>query len=147
MVIHPTTESSLPPVASFPYQELPGLPEGRIVDGAGRDDIPPATYNFRLYGGKMLELYGRNLYKLDGKLCKGAFTGDDFCNVSWGTIGVSRFSVSRYVQTPSFRGDLVVGLLWPEWWTFARVESILVEKKTCCGFVMYRINCLRATYV
>ena len=53
----------------------------------------------------MLELYDRNLYKLDGKLCKGAFTGDAFCNASWDAIGVSRFSVSRYVQTPSFRGD------------------------------------------
>ena len=53
------------------------------MNGAGQNDIPPATYNFRLYSGKMLELYGRNLYKLDGKLCKGAFTGDDFCDVSW----------------------------------------------------------------
>ncbi|CAN0353897.1 unnamed protein product, partial [Scytosiphon promiscuus] len=61
-------------------QELPGLSEALIVDGAGLSDTPPATYNFRLYSGKMLELYGRNLYKLDGKLCKGAFTGDDFCN-------------------------------------------------------------------
>ena len=52
------------------------------MNGAGQNDIPPATYNFRLYSGKMLELYGRNLYKLDGKLCKGAFTGDDFCDVS-----------------------------------------------------------------
>ncbi|CAM9706578.1 unnamed protein product, partial [Laminaria digitata] len=62
-------------------QELPGLPEARIVDDAGRNDIPPATYNFRLYSGKMLELYGANLYKLDDKYCKGAFTGDDFCDV------------------------------------------------------------------
>ncbi|CAN0537379.1 unnamed protein product, partial [Laminaria digitata] len=61
-------------------QELPGLSEARIVDDAGQNDIPPATYNFRLYSGKRLELFGRNLYKLDGKLCKGAFTGDDFCN-------------------------------------------------------------------
>ncbi|CAM9587810.1 unnamed protein product, partial [Laminaria digitata] len=61
-------------------QELPGLPEARVVDDAGQNDIPPATYDFRLYSGKMLELYGRNLYKLDGKLCKGAFTGDDFCD-------------------------------------------------------------------
>ena len=52
------------------------------MDDAAKKDIPPATYNFRLYSGKMLELYGRNLYKLDGKLCKGAFTGDDFCAVS-----------------------------------------------------------------
>ena len=81
------------------------------MNGAGQNDIPPATYNFRLYSGKMLELYGRNLYKLDGKLCKGAFTGDDFCNVSWGTIGVSRFSVSCDVHTLSFRGDLIVVLL------------------------------------
>ena len=70
------------PVASPPLQELPGLSEARVVDDAGQNDIPPASYNFRLYSGKVLELYGRNLYKLDGKLCKGAFTGDDFCDVS-----------------------------------------------------------------
>nr|CAD37191.1 vanadium-dependent bromoperoxidase 1 [Laminaria digitata] len=62
-------------------QELPGLPEAREVEGKKRrGDIPPATYKFRLYSGKILELYGRNLYKLDGKLCEGAFTGDDFCD-------------------------------------------------------------------
>ena len=90
---HPTTAFTRPAVASPPPQELPGLPEARIVDDAGRNDIPPASYNFRLYSGKMLELYGRNLYKLDGKLCKGAFTGDDFCDVSLRNNGVPRLSV------------------------------------------------------
>nr|AYP65252.1 vanadium-dependent bromine peroxidase [Saccharina japonica] len=61
-------------------QELPGLAEARPNDDLKRKEIPPATYNFRLYSGKMLELYGANLYKLDGKLCEGAFTGDDFCD-------------------------------------------------------------------
>lgn len=64
-------------------QELPGLSEARVVDGAVTNAIPPATYIFRLYSGQMIELYGRNLYKLDGKLCEGAYTGDDFCDVSW----------------------------------------------------------------
>ena len=76
------TEFTYPLVTSPTSQELPGLSEARFVDDAAQNDIPPATYNFRLYSGKMLELYGRNLYKLDGKLCQGAFTGDDFCAVS-----------------------------------------------------------------
>ena len=67
--------------ASF-SQELPGLSEARVVDGISSDDIPPAAYKFRLYSGKMLEIFGENLYRLDGQLCKGAYTGDDFCNVS-----------------------------------------------------------------
>ena len=67
---------------SIHLQELPGLPEARIVDGASSDDIPPATYKFRLYSGKQLEIFGSNLYRLDGELCKGAYTGDDFCDVS-----------------------------------------------------------------
>ena len=71
------------PLQSPPYQELPGLPEARVGEDAGRNAIPPATYNFRLYSGKTLELYGRNLYRLDDKLCEGAYTGDDFCDVSW----------------------------------------------------------------
>eukprot|EP00904_Undaria_pinnatifida_P000014 jgi/Undpi1/10012/HiC_scaffold_28.g12466.m1 len=61
-------------------QELPGLSEARVVDGISSDDIPPAAYKFRLYSGKMLELFSLNLYRLDGQLCKGAYTGDDFCN-------------------------------------------------------------------
>lgn len=65
-----------------PYQEIPGLPEARLVENPSRKDIPPAMYKFRLYSGKVLELYGANLFKLDGQLCKGAFTGDDFCDVS-----------------------------------------------------------------
>lgn len=76
------------------------------MDGAGQNDIPPATYNFRLYSGKMLELYGRNLYKLDGKLCKGSFTGDDFCDVSWNPVGVSRVSEFCCVYILSFIVDL-----------------------------------------
>lgn len=76
------------------------------MDGAGRNDIPPATYNFRLYSGKMLELYGRNLYKLDGKLCKGSFTGDDFCDVSWNPVSAFLLSVLCRVYTVSFRVDL-----------------------------------------
>ena len=73
--------SSAPHAASF-SQELPGLSEARVVDGISSDDIPPAAYKFRLYSGKMLEIFGENLYRLDGQLCKGAYTGDDFCNVS-----------------------------------------------------------------
>ncbi|CAM9878160.1 unnamed protein product, partial [Laminaria digitata] len=62
-------------------QELSGLPEARVVEGASSDDIPPATYKFRLYSGKMLEIFGVSLFRLDGQLCKGAYTGDDFCDV------------------------------------------------------------------
>ena len=69
-------------------QELPGLSEARVVDGISSDDIPPAAYKFRLYSGKMLELFSENLYRLDGQLCKGAYTGDDFCNVSRFRIGL-----------------------------------------------------------
>eukprot|EP00904_Undaria_pinnatifida_P000009 jgi/Undpi1/10008/HiC_scaffold_28.g12462.m1 len=61
-------------------QELPGLSEARVVDGISSDDIPPAAYKFRLYSGKILEIFSLNLYRLDGQLCKGAYTGDDFCN-------------------------------------------------------------------
>ena len=68
--------------ASSRCQELSGLPEARIVDGASSDDIPPATYKFRLYSGKQIEIFGANLYRLDGQLCKGKYTGDDFCDVS-----------------------------------------------------------------
>ncbi|CAM9233764.1 unnamed protein product, partial [Laminaria digitata] len=63
-------------------QEIPGLPEARIVENPSKKDIPPAMYKFRLYSGKMLELYGANLFKLEDQYCKGPFTGDDFCDVS-----------------------------------------------------------------
>ena len=92
-----------PPIATLSSQELPGLPEARPNDDLKRNEIPPATYNFRLYSGKMLELYGANLYKLDGKLCEGAFTGDDFCDVSHGghMNGYSSavFASYRFVST------------------------------------------------
>ncbi|CAN0540811.1 unnamed protein product, partial [Scytosiphon promiscuus] len=61
-------------------QELPGLPEARVRD-VGANEITQATYMLRLYSGQMIELYGRNLYQLDGKLCEGAYSGDDFCDV------------------------------------------------------------------
>ncbi|CAM9304146.1 unnamed protein product, partial [Laminaria digitata] len=60
-------------------QELPGLPEARGGE-RGRNDIPAATYSFRLFNGKQIQLYGANLYKLGEQLCKGPYTGDDFCN-------------------------------------------------------------------
>eukprot|EP00904_Undaria_pinnatifida_P002849 jgi/Undpi1/12565/HiC_scaffold_6.g02234.m1 len=60
--------------------EIPGLPEARFIEDRKRGDLPTAMYKFRLYSGKMLELYGRNLFKLDDNLCQGAFTGDDFCD-------------------------------------------------------------------
>ena len=61
-------------------QELPNLSEARDIDG--KHSLPPATYEFRLYSGKVLKLYGGDSYELDGTLCKGSFTGDDFCEVS-----------------------------------------------------------------
>eukprot|EP00904_Undaria_pinnatifida_P002853 jgi/Undpi1/12569/HiC_scaffold_6.g02238.m1 len=64
-------------------QELPGLPEARVTGGkkgGDDDDIPPATYKFRLYSGKILQLYASNLFRLDDKFCRGLFTGDDFCD-------------------------------------------------------------------
>lgn len=64
------------------YQELPGLAEARAGE-RGSDEIPAATYSFRLFNGKKIELYGGNLYRLGDQLCQGAFTGDDFCDVSW----------------------------------------------------------------
>ena len=70
---------------SLPYQELPGLPEARVTGSKKNgddDDIPPATYKFRLYSGKILQLYASNLFRLDDKFCRGLFTGDDFCDVS-----------------------------------------------------------------
>ncbi|CAN0451988.1 unnamed protein product, partial [Ascophyllum nodosum] len=60
-------------------QELGGLPEARNnSDGP----ISPASYKFRLFSGKMIELFPDNTYKLDDQICKGFFTGDDFCVVS-----------------------------------------------------------------
>ncbi|CAM9447814.1 unnamed protein product, partial [Pylaiella littoralis] len=72
-------------------QELPNLSEARAKDSSsqsayGNNPIPPASYEFRLYSGKVLKLYAGDLYKLDGKLCKGAYTGDDFCDVSANTL-------------------------------------------------------------
>eukprot|EP00904_Undaria_pinnatifida_P002847 jgi/Undpi1/12563/HiC_scaffold_6.g02232.m1 len=61
-------------------QELPGLAEARAGE-RGSDEIPAATYSFRLFNGKKIELYGGNLYRLGDQLCQGAFTGDDFCDV------------------------------------------------------------------
>lgn len=73
------------------FQELPNLSEARAKDSSsqsayGNNPIPPASYEFRLYSGKVLKLYAGDLYKLDGKLCKGAYTGDDFCDVSANTL-------------------------------------------------------------
>lgn len=62
-------------------QELGSLPEAR-ESKSYHGAIPPATYKFRLYSGKVLELFSSGLFKLDGKLCQGPFTGDDFCIVS-----------------------------------------------------------------
>ncbi|CAM9916151.1 unnamed protein product, partial [Ascophyllum nodosum] len=51
-------------------QELGGLPEARNnSDGT----IPPASYKFRLFSGKMIELFPDNTYKLDNQMCKGFF--------------------------------------------------------------------------
>eukprot|EP00904_Undaria_pinnatifida_P002850 jgi/Undpi1/12566/HiC_scaffold_6.g02235.m1 len=61
-------------------QEIPGLPEARFMEKRKKGDLPTAMYKFRLYSGKLIELYGRNLYMLGDCLCKGAFTGDDFCD-------------------------------------------------------------------
>eukprot|EP00904_Undaria_pinnatifida_P000007 jgi/Undpi1/10006/HiC_scaffold_28.g12460.m1 len=72
-------------------QELTGLPEARVVDDISSDDIPPAVYKFRLYSGKMLEIFSLNLYRLDGQLCKGGYTGDDFCNEVTGDAAASIF--------------------------------------------------------
>lgn len=63
-------------------QELPNLSEARESKVGGKNTIPPASYKFRLYSGKVLELLAEDLFKLDGKMCKGTFTGDDFCEVS-----------------------------------------------------------------
>lgn len=63
-------------------QELPNLSEARESKVGGKNTIPPASYKFRLYSGKVLELFAGDLFKLDGQMCKGAFTGDDFCEVS-----------------------------------------------------------------
>eukprot|EP00752_Nemacystus_decipiens_P009696 g8660.t1 len=60
-------------------EELPNLSEAREIEGD--DTLPPATYEFRLYNGKVLKLYGGDLFELGGQLCKGAYTGDDFCEV------------------------------------------------------------------
>ncbi|CAN0377619.1 unnamed protein product, partial [Ascophyllum nodosum] len=59
-------------------QELGGLPEARDTEGP----IPPASYKFRLYSGTMIELFPDNRYMLGDQMCKGFFTGDDFCVVS-----------------------------------------------------------------
>ena len=64
-------------------QELPGLSEARAGE-RGRDDIPAASYSFRLFNGKQIHLHGANLYRLGEKLCKGPYTGEDFCDVSEG---------------------------------------------------------------
>lgn len=66
------------------FQELPNLSEARDSKVACKHTIPPASYKFRLYSGKVLELFANDLYKLDGKMCTGPFTGDDFCDVSAG---------------------------------------------------------------
>eukprot|EP00903_Cladosiphon_okamuranus_P014557 g13503.t1 len=60
-------------------EELPNLSEARESKIGDKNTIPPASYKFRLYSGKVLELFAGDLFKLDGKICKGAFTGDDFC--------------------------------------------------------------------
>eukprot|EP00752_Nemacystus_decipiens_P009700 g8663.t1 len=60
-------------------EELPNLSEARESKVSCKHTIPPASYKFRLYSGKVLELLAQDLFKLDGKMCKGAFTGDDFC--------------------------------------------------------------------
>ena len=81
----PTHVSASPPYA---HQELSGLPEARVAGddadgGCGYNGaIPPATYKFRLYSGKKIELRANNLYTLDGQLCRGPYTGDDYCDVS-----------------------------------------------------------------
>ncbi|CAN0418201.1 unnamed protein product, partial [Ascophyllum nodosum] len=60
-------------------QELSGLPEAR---NNGEGAIPPASYKFRLFSGTIIELFPGNLYKLGDQMCKGFYTGDDFCIVS-----------------------------------------------------------------
>lgn len=62
------------------FQELPNLSEAREIDG--KNSLPPAMYEFRLYSGKVLKLYGGDSFELDGKMCEGSYTGDDFCDVS-----------------------------------------------------------------
>ena len=64
-----------------------------------KGDLPTAMYKFRLYSGKLIELYGRNLYMLDDCLCKGAFTGDDFCDVSRRAVRCS-YSFVPLLETP-----------------------------------------------
>lgn len=73
------------------------------MEKRSRKDIPPAMYKFRLYSGKVLVLYGANLFKLEDQLCQGAFTGDDFCDVSRRHINASRFIALQYCYTMSLR--------------------------------------------
>ena len=43
----------------------------------------PPTFEFDQYlVEQMTELFPDNLYKLGDQMCKGVFTGDDFCEVS-----------------------------------------------------------------
>lgn len=71
-------------------QELDNLPEARAnkrktdtdCGQRGKASTPPATYKFRLYSGKVIELFSGKPYRLDGQPCKGLITDDDFCNVS-----------------------------------------------------------------
>lgn len=92
---------------TFPYvyiQELGNLPEVRQKEGG----IPAATYKFRLYSGKMLELFSNGLFRLDGKLCRGPFTGDDFCIVSEVLVSplrsgdVNAIAIGLYVGSVTF---------------------------------------------
>lgn len=64
----------------------------------GVDDgrIPPATYKFRLYSGKVLELFAGDLYNLDGKMCEGIYTGDDFCDVSMSDDSCFKYEMSEF---------------------------------------------------
>eukprot|EP00904_Undaria_pinnatifida_P000010 jgi/Undpi1/10009/HiC_scaffold_28.g12463.m1 len=111
-------------------QELPGLSEARVVDGISSDDIPPAAYKFRLYSGKMLEIFGENLYRLDGQLCKGAYTGDDFCNRS----PLFNYTNNLYLAASSlFRSASTRGLYLNtniQEVTEDRFESILEDRAT-----------------
>ena len=72
----------------------------------GPDAIPPATYSFRLYSGKTLELYGKDAYRLDEKLCNGAYTGDDFCNVS--SVYATCLALGQYVDHASFNCSIAL---------------------------------------
>eukprot|EP00904_Undaria_pinnatifida_P002852 jgi/Undpi1/12568/HiC_scaffold_6.g02237.m1 len=88
-------------------QELPGLPEARDTDSKKKgddDDIPPATYKFRLYSGKILQLYASNLFRLDDKFCRGLFTEDDFCDDC--AVEVRKGAVKQKRGTFSLKAEL-----------------------------------------